>query len=69
MLTAGPLELSQTSGLETITGPQAAVTISGGGKSGVFQVDRGVTASISGLTITGGAHQGTPAAGWTTSAR
>ena len=28
------------------------MTISGGGKSGVFQVDRGVTASISGLTIT-----------------
>ncbi len=38
-LTAGPLELSNTSGLETITGPAAGVTISGGGTSGVFQVD------------------------------
>ena len=54
VLTAGPLKLSQTSGLETIQGSQAAVTISGGGTSGVFQVDRGVTASISGLTITDG---------------
>ncbi len=35
------------------------MTISGGGHSGVFQVDSGVTASLSGLTITGGvANQG-----------
>ncbi len=38
----------------TITGPAAGVTISGGGQSGVFGVDNGVTASLSGLTITGG---------------
>ena len=30
------------------------MTVSGGGTSRVFQVDAGVTASISGLTITGG---------------
>ena len=30
------------------------MTVSGGGLSRVFQVDGGVTASISGLTITGG---------------
>ena len=30
------------------------MTVSGGGLSRVFQVDAGVTASISGLTITGG---------------
>src|SRR5216683_3691475 len=48
------LELSDTTGTETITGPAAGVTVSGGGLSRVFQVDAGVTASISGLTITGG---------------
>ena len=53
-LTGAPLELSNRSGTETITGPAAGVTVSGGGLSRVFQVDRGVTASISGLTITGG---------------
>ena len=30
------------------------MTVSGGGLSRVFQVDRGVTASISGVTMTGG---------------
>ena len=30
------------------------MTISGGGTSGVFQVDAGVTATLSGLTITDG---------------
>jgi hypothetical protein len=54
LLTAGPLELSQTSGLETITGPAARVTIRGGGDSGLFQVNHGVTAKLSGLTITDG---------------
>jgi parallel beta-helix repeat protein len=54
LLTAGPLELSQTSGLETITGPAAGVTISGGGTSGVFGVAAGVTVSLSGLSITDG---------------
>jgi fibronectin-binding autotransporter adhesin len=53
-LTGGQLELSDTTGSETITGPAAGVTISGGGLSRVFQVDNGVTASFSGLTITGG---------------
>jgi len=48
------LELSNTSGTETITGPAAGVTVSGGGLSRVFQVDAGVSASISGLTISGG---------------
>ena len=53
-LTGSQLELSNTSETETITGPAAGVTVSGGGLSRVFQVDAGVTASISGLTITGG---------------
>ena len=53
-LTGTQLELSDTTGTETITGPKAGVTVSGGGASRVFQVDGGVTASISGLTITGG---------------
>jgi len=53
-LTGSQLELSNTSETETITGPTAGVTVSGGGQSRVFQVDGGVTASISGLTITGG---------------
>ncbi len=49
------LELSNPTGAtETITGPTAGVTISGGGLSKVFQVDTEVTASFSGLTITGG---------------
>ena len=52
------LELSDTTGTETITGPAAGVTVSGGGKSRVFQVDSGVTASISGMTITGGKTTG-----------
>ena len=53
-LSLGQLELSDTSGTETITGPTAGVTVNAGGTSRVFQVDSGVTASISGLTITGG---------------
>ena len=48
------LDLSDTSGTETITAPAAGLTVSGGGLSRVFQVDAGVTASLSGLTITGG---------------
>src|SRR5262249_14522926 len=43
------LELSSPSGTETITGPAAGVTVSGGGASRVFQVDANVTASISRL--------------------
>ncbi len=57
-LTSGQLELSDQGGLQTITGPAAGVTISAGGKSRVFQVDGGVTASLSGLTITGGSTSG-----------
>ena len=57
-LTSGQLELSNTSGTETITGPAAGVTVSGGGLSRVFQVDSGVTASLSGLTISGGSTTG-----------
>jgi hypothetical protein len=53
-LTAGPLELSDTGGLEKITGPAAGLTIDAGGKSDVLQVDNGVTASLSGLTFSGG---------------
>jgi hypothetical protein len=53
-LTGGQLELSNTSEPETITGPKAGVTINGGGQSRVFQVDKLITASISGLTISGG---------------
>ena len=48
------LELSNTSGTQTITGPSAGVTVSGGGLSRVFQFDANVTASISQMTITGG---------------
>src|SRR5262249_30800867 len=50
-LAFGQLELSHT---ETILGPAAGLTVSGGGLSRVFQVDAGVTAFLSGLTITGG---------------
>src|SRR5271165_6847877 len=53
-LIGGQLELSDKTGTETITGPKAGVTVSGGGASRVFLVDGGVTASISGITITGG---------------
>ena len=35
-------------------GPAVGVTVSGNHASGVFQVNSGVTASMSGLTITGG---------------
>ena len=53
-LIGSQLELEDTGGTQTITGPAAGVTISGGRDSRVFQVDPGVTASISGLTISGG---------------
>jgi hypothetical protein len=55
-LTQGQLELSNTSEPVAIydgTG-QGPVTISGNDQSGAFQVDSGVTASISGLTIIDG---------------
>ena len=53
-LTQGQLELSDTDGTQTITGPAAGVTVSGGGISGVFQVDSGVIATVAGLTIADG---------------
>ena len=54
-LTAGPLELSNTTGPVTILGPGlGALTVSGGGASRVFQVDQGSSATLAGLTITGG---------------
>ena len=53
-LRIGPIELSDTSKALTITGPAAGVTVSGNNAYRVFQVDPGVTASISGLTITEG---------------
>ncbi len=52
------LELSDTTGTETIIGPAGGLTISGGGLSRVFEVDSGVTATISGMTITGGDNSG-----------
>src|SRR5262249_26390324 len=52
----GQLELSDTTGTEAIRGPKAGVTVDAGGNSRVFQVDGGVTASISGMTITGGGN-------------
>ncbi len=49
------LELSDASGATTITGPEIGVTVSAGKQSRLFQVDSGVTAALSGLTLTGGA--------------
>lgn len=54
-LTSGQLELSNTATPIEIDGPgEQALTIDAGGTSGVFQIDGGVTASISGATVTGG---------------
>ena len=53
-LTGAPLELTNTALSTSITGPAAGVTVSGAKKSGVFQIESGVTATLSGLTITGG---------------
>jgi len=57
-LSGGELELKDTEGTQTITAPAAGVTLSGGGKTLVFQVGPGVTASISGLTISDGDGSG-----------
>ncbi len=54
----GTLELAGSAAAESITGPAAGVTISGDDAVRVFQVDNGVTASLSGLTITGGSTTG-----------
>jgi parallel beta-helix repeat protein len=53
-LTAGQLELSNTTGTVTIDGPGAnLLSINGNQIDRVFKIDRMVTASLSGLTITG----------------
>ena len=57
-LTGSQLELSDTVLTTSITGPAAGVIVSGGGTSRVFQVDSGVTASFSGLTVSGGSVNG-----------
>ena len=57
-LDGSQLVLSDTGGTQTITGPAAGVAISGGGKSRVFEINSGVTASLSGLTISGGTTTG-----------
>ena len=50
-----PLELKDTSGATTISGPGAGqVVINANRLSTVFEVDPGVSAAITGLTITGG---------------
>ncbi len=55
IVVAETLVLSDTLGPITIDGPGAlAASISGGGKVGVFEVESGVTATISGLTISRG---------------
>ena len=55
----GQLELSNTLVHETISGPAAAVTISGNSASRVFQIDASVITTLNALTITGGfASQG-----------
>jgi hypothetical protein len=54
-LNGSELTLDDTSGTLTIAGPGAnLLTISGNHASTVFQVDRGSTATIDGVTITGG---------------
>ncbi|MGO9914062.1 MAG: choice-of-anchor Q domain-containing protein [Isosphaeraceae bacterium] len=56
-LTSGTLALTNTTTAVAITGPSSsanAVTISGGGLSGVLSVAANVNASVSYLTITGG---------------
>ena len=54
-LTSGPLDLTGITAPTTITGPGAnLLSVSGNNSSMVFRVDPNVTASISGLTITGG---------------
>ena len=62
-LTGGQLELSGTTAPTTITGPGAnLLSVSGNNASRVFLVDANVTASLSGLTITGAPTPTAPAA-------
>jgi parallel beta-helix repeat protein len=55
-LTTSQLEL--THGNDTITGPAKGVIVNGNHANRVFQVDAGVTASISGMTLAGGKTTG-----------
>jgi hypothetical protein len=55
-LSGGTLALTDTGGLQTVTGPSAGVTIDAGGKSAVLQIGSSVTASVSGLTLTDGGN-------------
>ncbi len=60
-LVGSGLVLSNTNAPTTITGPSAALTVSGGGSSSnfsVFTVNSGVTASLAGLTIANGYTSG-----------
>ena len=51
------LQLTETAGPDVIDGPGASiVTISGNNAVGVFDIAAGVTASLSGLTISGGTN-------------
>ena len=58
MLTEGQLELSDLGGMVRIVGPAAGLTVNAAGNSRVFQIDDGVTASLSGLSLTGGVTSG-----------
>ena len=53
-LSQGVLALSNASVSIAIDGPTAGVSISGGGQSGVFQVNSGGNAVLSGLTLMDG---------------
>jgi hypothetical protein len=54
VLTSGQLSLTDTTGTTTIDGSGASVTVQGTNSSRVLTVGAGVSAEISGLTITGG---------------
>ena len=69
-LSNGLLDLSNATSAITIDGPGASLlSISGNNASGVFQVDSGVTASLSGLTITAARSRRTAAGSTTTAVR
>jgi hypothetical protein len=63
ILGSSALELSDTGGLQTIVGPAAGVAVYGGGQSQVFQVDSGVKAALSNLTISNGSAPGSSSGG------
>ena len=54
LINSNQLDVSDVKGTQTIIGPAAGVTINAAGNSRVFEIHAGVTASFSGLTITGG---------------